>query len=52
MADFEAENEIATSSIRNKTTSINKQSPALTGYFKVSELKDVLKRGYNESPLG
>ena len=52
VADSEAENEIAYSSIRNKTTSINKQSPALTGYVIVSELKDVLKRGYNQSPLG
>ena len=50
-ADFEADNEIDNSSIGNKTTNIFKQNPILNGYNIVSELEDVSKSRYNESPL-
>ena len=52
IADFEADNEIDGSNIGNKTTNIYKQNPVLNGYFIISELEDVLKSGYYESPLG
>ena len=50
-ADFETDNEIDNSSIGNKTK-ICKQNPVVNGYHIMSELKDVLKSGYYESPLG
>ena len=51
-ADFEADNEKDNSKIGNKTTNIYKQNPVLNGYYIISELEDVLKSGYYESPLG
>ena len=61
-ADFEADNEIDTSSRGdelssgvkngNKTTNIYKRNPECIGYYIVSELNDVLKSGSDESPLG
>ena len=51
-ADFEADNETDNSSIGNKTTNIYKQHPVLNGYRIVSELNDILRSGYYESPLG
>ena len=51
-ADFEADNEIENSSIGNKTTNIYKQNPILNGYYIESELEDVLKSVYWNSPLG
>ena len=51
-ADFEADNEIDASNIGNKTTNIYKQNPVLNGYYIISELEDVLKNGYYESPSG
>ena len=51
IADFEADNEIDDSKIGNKTTNIYKQKPVLNGYNIISELNDVLKSGYYESPL-
>ena len=51
-ADFEADNEKDNSSMGNKTTNIYKQNPVLNGYEIVSELEDVLQRGYHKSPLG
>ena len=36
----------------NRTTNILKQNPVCNGYYVVSEIDDVLKSGYNESPLG
>ena len=51
-ADFENDNEIDISSIVNKTTKIYRQNPILNGYYILSELKDVLKRGYYKSSLG
>ena len=50
-ADFEADNEKGDSKIGNKTTNIYKQKPVLNGYYIISELEDVLKSGYYESPL-
>ena len=52
IADFEADNEKDDSKIGNKTTNIYKQKPVLNGYYIISELNDVLKSGYYESPLG
>ena len=52
IADFEADNEIDDSKIGDKTTNIYKQKPVLNGYNIISELNDVLKSGYYESPLG
>ena len=52
IADFEADNEKENSKIGNKTTNIYKQNPVLNGYNIISELEDVLKSGYYESPLG
>ena len=51
-ADFEADKEIVTSSIGDKTTNIYKQNPVLNGYNILSELEDVLKSGYYKPPLG
>ena len=52
IADFEADNEVDGSNIGNKTTNIYKQNPVLNGYYVVSDLEDLLKSGYFESPLG
>ena len=52
IADFEADNEKDDYKIGNKTTNIYKQKPVLNGYYIISELNDVLKSGYYESPLG
>ena len=52
IADFEAENEIDNSQIGNKTTNIYKQNPILNASNILSDLEDVLKSGYYESPLG
>ena len=52
IADFESNNEIDGSNIGNKTTNIYKQKPVLIGYYIISEIEDVLKSGYYESPLG
>ena len=51
-ADFEADNEIDTSSIGNKTNKIYEQNAVLTGYHIISELDDILRSVYYESPLG
>ena len=51
-ADFEADNEIDESIVRNKTTNIYKQNPILNGYHIKSELDDVLESGYHKTPLG
>ena len=51
-ADFEADNEKDDSVVGNKTTNIYKQNPVLNGYHIVSELEDVLKSDYYQSPLG
>ena len=51
-ADFEADNEIDNSSTGNKTTILYKQNLVPNGYDIISELEDVLKSGYYESPLG
>ena len=51
-ADFEADNEIDNTNVGDKTTNIYKQKPVLNGYYIISELNDVLKSGYYESPLG
>ena len=52
IADFEADNEKDNTKIVNKTTNIYKQNPVLNGYYIISELEDVLKSDYYESPLG
>ena len=52
IADFEADNEVNGSSLDIKTKKIYKQSPVLNGYYRISELEDVLESGYYESPLG
>ena len=36
----------------NKTTNLFKQKPVLNGFYTKSELEDVLKSGYYESPFG
>ena len=51
-ADFEADNEKDNSGIGNKSTNVYKQNPVLKGYHIESELDDVLKSGYHQSPLG
>ena len=51
-ADFEADNEKDNTCIGNKTTNIYKQNPVLNGYHIVSELEDILKSDYYQSPLG
>ena len=50
-AGFEADNEKDNFIIGNKTTNLYKQNPILNGYHIVSELDDVLKSGYHNSPL-
>ena len=53
IADFEAENEIEDGEVvGNKTLKIYKQNPLLNGYYKISELENVLKSGYYEYPSG
>ena len=52
IAEFEAVNEEDDSKIGNKTTNIYKQKPVLNGYYIISEIEDVLKSRYYESPLG
>ena len=52
VADFEADYEVDGSSVGNKTTNIYKQKRVLNGYYKISEMEDVLESGYYESPLG
>ena len=51
-ADFEADNEKDDSVVGNKTINIYKQNPVLNGYHVVSELEDILKSDYYQSPLG
>ena len=51
IADFEADNEMENSSVRNKTSKIYEQNPGPNGYYIISELEDVLESGYYESPL-
>ena len=51
-ADFEADNEKDNSIIGNKTKNIYKQNPILNGYHIVSELEDIIKSEYYQSPLG
>ena len=51
-ADFEADNEIENSNIGNETTNNCKQNPVFNGYHVESELDDISKSGYYESPLG
>ena len=51
-ADFEADNEKDNSIVGNKTINIYKQNPVLNGYHIISELEDVLKSDYYNSPLG
>ena len=51
-ADFEADNEKDNLCIGNKTTNIYKQNAVLNGYHIVSELEDVLRSDYHQSPLG
>ena len=48
---MEADNEKENSNIGIKTTNIYKQNPILNGYHIESELENVLKSGYYESPL-
>ena len=50
-ADFEADIEIDSSNIDNKTTSNYKQNLVPNDYYKISELEDVLESGYYECPL-
>ena len=51
VVDFEANNEKDGSKKGNKTTNIYKRKPVLIGYYRISELEDVLESGYYESPL-
>ena len=51
-ADFEADNEKDDSVVGNKTINIYKQNPVMNGYYIVSELEDILKSDYYQSPLG
>ena len=51
-ADFEADNEKDDTVVGNKTINIYKQNPVLNGYHIVSELEDILKSDYYQSPLG
>ena len=50
-SDFEANNQIDNTNVGDKTTKIYKQNPVLNDYYIISELEDVLKSGYYESPL-
>ena len=45
-AKFEADNEIDTSSIGNKTINNYKQNPICIGFYIVSESNDVLQNEY------
>ena len=45
-ADFEADNEEDGSKTVNKTTNIYKQKPVINGYYKISELNEVLESGF------
>ena len=49
---FETDNEIDNLNRGNKTTNIYKQNPVCNGYYIMSEINDVLKSGYYESPPG
>ena len=51
-ADFEADDEINGSKVRNETINLYKQNPVLNGYYIVSELEHVLESGFYESPSG
>ena len=52
IADFEADNEIEDGKfVGNKLTSVI-NFPVLKGYNKKSELENVLKNGYYETPFG
>ena len=51
-ADFEADNEKENTNIGDKTTNIYKQEPVCNGYHIESELDQILKNGYHNSPLG
>ena len=51
-ADFEADNAKDNSIIGNKTITIYKQNPVLSGYHIISELQNVLKSDYYKSLLG
>ena len=44
-ADFGTNNDIDNSSLGNKTTDVQKQSPVCNGYYIVSEFNDVLQSG-------
>ena len=50
-ADFEADNEIDISIIRNKTTNIFKKNPILSSYPILTEVEDVLKRTLRKMSL-
>ena len=51
-ADYEADIEIDIFNIVKKTTIFHKRNPVCNCCFIVSELDDVLKKGYCESSLG
>ena len=50
-ANFEADNEKDNSNKGNKTTNMYKRNPVPNAYHITSELEEVLKSGYYESPL-
>ena len=50
--DFEAANEIEKSNIGNKTIENFQPKPVCIGYYKKSEMIDILQSGFSESPLG
>ena len=50
-ADFECNNELDNSNMGNKFTNIYKQLHVYNGYYRVSELKDILQSAYYHSPL-
>ena len=52
IADFEADNEIDNSNKGTETTNIYKEIPVPNSFYILTELRDVLKSGYYESPLG
>ena len=52
IAHFEADSETDNSNMGNKTTNIFIQNPVLNGYYIISELDEVLERGYYESLSG
>ena len=51
-ADFEADIEIVSSDLGNKTTESFKQNPEVNGYYIVSEMDTVSQSGYFEFLLG